>query len=117
MQITDPELIYQLGRAYQRVAADATTRLSTAKPNQARMHQLLAENYATQGKREEAMKSYRAALAADSKLAGSHLGIAILHMQADNAAEAITELSEELKISPESAVAQELKRRLEAQRR
>jgi predicted Zn-dependent protease len=117
LPLADPEMIYQLGRAYQRVAAEASARLSTAKPNQARMHQFLAENYATQGKREEAMRSYRAALAADPKLAGSHLGIAILFMQGEQGAEAISELEEELKVAPESAVAKELKRRLEAQRR
>ncbi|PYV22339.1 MAG: hypothetical protein DMG24_17040 [Acidobacteria bacterium] len=76
----DADLLYTLGKAYLRLSARAAEKLGQAGDT-ARVHQMLAENFVTQGKWTEALDEYHAAVTRDPNLRGVHypMGLLLLH--------------------------------------
>ena len=113
MAPNDAEYAYLLGSAYRNTSRWALVRMKEAAPASARVKQLEAEQLAATGDMGKATKRYQDAIAADPKLRGSHLGLAMLYARSGKRAEALSEIDEELKIAPESFVAKQIKRSLE----
>jgi tetratricopeptide (TPR) repeat protein len=104
----DPEYAYQLGVVYRNISRWAFFRMQTAAPGSARVRQIEAEQYAVTGDTARAIRHYQEAIAADPKMPGSHLGLALLHARANRREDAIEEVRKELAIAPESAIAMHL---------
>ena len=105
----EPEYAYQLGLAYQYLSKSAFEKLLSGAPQSARAHQLLAEQLARMGRNDKAIAAFQRALAADPKLEGTHLALAMIYLQSGKQAEALTEIDEELKIAPHSIAAKQIK--------
>jgi tetratricopeptide (TPR) repeat protein len=105
----EPEYAYQLGLAYQYLSKSAFEKLLAAAPQSARAHQLVGEQLARMGRNEKAVDAFQRALAADPKLEGTHLALAVIYLQSGKPAEALVEIDEELKIAPESVAAKQIR--------
>jgi tetratricopeptide (TPR) repeat protein len=103
------EYAYQLGVAYQNLSKWAFERMRTIAPTAARTEQMLGEQYSIGGETDKAIAAYRKAIAADPKLAGSHLALAVAYLRAGKRDDAKTEIDKELEIAPESAVAKQVR--------
>lgn len=112
----DSEYAYQLGHTYMKLSDWCIRKIVRIAPDSARVHQMLAENRDAQGRTGEAVREYLKAAAADPKLAGIHLALAQIHLQEGKLDEARVEIERELAIVPESAMALELKRKLDSTR-
>jgi tetratricopeptide (TPR) repeat protein len=104
----EAEYAYQLGLAYQNLSKWAFERMRTIAPSSARTGQILAEQYSVRGEIDKAVAAYNNAIAADPKLAGSHLALAILYLRAGKREDAKIEIDRELEIAPESAMAKQV---------
>ena len=109
----NPEYAYELGVAYRNISQSAFLRVKEKAPESARFKQMEAEQLAAIGSVDLAIRRYRDAVAADPKLPGSHLGMAVLHLRSGRKPEALAEIAKELEITPESAVAKQIKASLE----
>jgi len=105
----DSEYAYELGAVYQNLSKWAFERLQSLAPNGARTQQMLGEQYGIAGEREKAIRAFRQAIAADPKLAGSHLALAVIYAQLGKRTEALAEIDQELAISPQSAAARQIR--------
>jgi tetratricopeptide (TPR) repeat protein len=112
----DPELRYQLGRAYLRLAQWSYERIRAIDPKSARLSQALGRELAEQGKIDDAIVAFAEAGARDPKLAGVHLTLAQLLASRQRWDEAIAALDKELAISPGNPVVVDFKARLQAAR-
>lgn len=101
----DPDLVYYLAEAHERLARQLVARLRQEAPDSARARQLAAEAFAAAGNRDAAEKEYRAALAARSDLRGLHLALGELFLDAGDYAGAEPEFRAEAALAPGSAVA------------
>jgi tetratricopeptide (TPR) repeat protein len=108
----DPEFAYQLGTVYQNLSKWAFDRMQTLAPQGARTQQILGEQYNITGEHEKAIAAFRKAIAADPKVAGSHLALAMIYMQLGKRSDAVGEVDQELAIAPQSAVARQLRQSL-----
>jgi len=70
---------------------------------------MLGEQYGVAGEREESVRAFRQAIAADPKLAGSHLALAVIYAQLGKRTEALAEIDQELAIAPQSAAARQVR--------
>lgn len=104
------EYAYELGVAYRSLSKWAFERMQTAAPGSARTEQMLGEQYSIGGETAKAVAAYNRAIAADPRLAGSHLALAIIHLRAGKRDDAKSEIDKELQIAPESAIAKEVRR-------
>lgn len=111
----DPEATYQLGRAYLRLSEWAMQSLHDVDPGSARIYQALGHNYRVQGRPELAVRAFERAAQADPRLPEIHLALAQIYVEQKNWASARAEIEKELAIVPESAGAQALRRRIEAE--
>ena len=105
----EPEYAYQLGLAYQYLSKWAFERMHSTAPQSARVQQMLGEQLAVMGKQEKAIAAFQRAAAADPKLQGSHLALAMIYMQSGKRDEALAELDRELQIAPESVAAKQMR--------
>ncbi len=105
----DPEYAYQLGAVYQNISKWAFNRMQEQAPQGARTQQMLGEQYSIAGEREKAIGAFHQAIAADPKLAGSHLALAMIYMQLGKRTDALAEIGQELAIAPQSAVARQVR--------
>jgi predicted Zn-dependent protease len=112
----DPELLYQLGRAYLQLAQWSYQRIRAIDPKSARLSQALGRELAEQGRVDEAIVAFAEAGARDPKLAGVHLTLAQLLASKERWDEAIAALDKELAIAPGNPVVLDLKARIQAAR-
>ena len=106
---SEPEYAYQLGLAYQHLSKWAFERMYAKAPNSARAQMKLGEELAAMGRQEKAIEAFENAIAADPKLQGPHLALAVIHLQAGKKDEALAEIDRELEIAPESVAAKQLR--------
>jgi Tfp pilus assembly protein PilF len=108
----NPEYLYQLGRAYQKLAAWSLGDLIKLNPGSARVAQAKAENYQAQGQMDLAIRSYQRAAQLDPELPGIHLALGQIYLEQEKPEEARKEVQLELGIVPESVSARALEKKL-----
>jgi tetratricopeptide (TPR) repeat protein len=103
----DPNVYYYLGEAYTDLKVATIQRLRDANPSSYRLHQILAENYASVHKKQEAVEEYRQVLKLQPALPGVQYELA--RLLADSAPEEARRfLEQELTIDPEHYLAKSL---------
>lgn len=105
----EPEYAYQLGTAYKHMSKWAFDRMQTVAPQSARVQLMLGEQYSVAGEHDKAESAFLKAIAADPKLEGSHLALAIVYLQTGKRDQALSETNKELAVAPESAVAKQVR--------
>jgi len=106
----DPDVLYAAGQLYAKLSSELYLRLMKVAPNSPRSYQVMGSAAAADGNWKGAIDAYRQSLQLEPTMQGLHLQIAILlltHSPDPNAwQQALTELSEELKVDPTSAEAE-----------
>lgn len=105
----EPEYAYQLGVAYRSLSKWAFERVRTLAPESARMQQMLGEQHSIAGDPVKAIAAFERAAAADPKLPGSHLAMAVLYLRQNQRDQARAEIDKEIEIAPDSAVAKQVR--------
>jgi len=105
----DAEYAYELGVVYRNLSKAAFEHMQSTAPQSARVQQMFGEQYAVAGDTGKAIAAYERAAAADPKLAGSHLALAVIYLRARKGDQALAEIDKELAIAPESAVARQVR--------
>lgn len=108
----DPEFVYQLGKAYMRLAGWCSEEIEKINPGSARLHQSMANSYVQQGENERAIESLKRAIQADPKLPELHLALAQLYQQQGKVPEAVEQIDLELALVPNSLAALTMKESL-----
>lgn len=103
----DVEILYSLGQTYLLLAANSFQKIATVSPTSYRVHQILADSLAQQGKYQEAIREYRLALEQKPDLPGIHYQIGLLYRMYENTPAsdsiALQEFESELRINPNDA--------------
>lgn len=103
----DVEILYSLGQTYLQLAAKSFQQIATVSPQSYRVHQILADSLAQQGKYQEAIREYRWALDQKPDLPGIHYQIGLLYRMYENTpagdSVALQEFESELRINPYDA--------------
>ena len=103
----NPDAYYYLGEAYTDLKVDAIQRLRVANASSYRLHQILAESYASTHRREEAVEEYRQVLELRPELPGVRFELA--RLLTDSAPEKARALLErELRLDPDHFAAKSL---------
>jgi tetratricopeptide (TPR) repeat protein len=76
LEPTNVEIIYAAYRVYSDLADESKLSLSVVGPKSAQVHQMMAHELAREGKTDEAIANYRAALAINPALPGLHFELA-----------------------------------------
>jgi tetratricopeptide (TPR) repeat protein len=100
----DVDVLYDLGQVHLQLATHAFGRIAAVAPQSYRVHQVIAEMYARQGRYQAAIREYRKALEQRPDLPGAHYEIGLLYLIYNNNEEgqeaARQEFEEELKLNP-----------------
>lgn len=102
----DPDVLYELAEFYTRMWTQTADELISTHPESYRVHQLAAEVSEAQGNLAQAIRQYRAALAANPKLPQMHYRIGQLLLRSggeDADTKAMEEFRAELALNPQSA--------------
>lgn len=103
----DPDISYMLGKAYLRLAAAAAEKLGAAG-NHPRARQMMAETFINQGKFQEAIEEYRAALALSPESADVHFALGLLLLRDNQIEEGERHLATSSELMPNDERAREL---------
>ena len=112
----EPEYSYQLGKALTKLSGWSYQQVSKVNPRSARLQQVLGQEYAVQGKYDQALAAFQKAAEFDPKLPEIHLAIALLCLELKKLDEAQTAIELELSLVPESKAALDTKAKIEAAR-
>lgn len=100
----DVDVLYSLGQTHLQLAAESFRKIALSDPESYRVHQILAESLARQGRYRDAILEYKLALERKPDLAGLHYQIGLLFWaNEENPAgqnAALEEFERELKINP-----------------
>jgi len=106
----DPEVLYNSGRLFGNFAFLSMEKLAQEAPDSIWRHEAAAEAYESQGANDLAIREFREVLARDPQHAGIHfrLGRTLLarsraNSSAEDAAEAVKQFQQELKLDPSNA--------------
>lgn len=103
----DPDVLYRSAELYTRLWTQAATELIAKHPDSYRVHQLAGEVYEAQGKTDQAIREYKAALEENSRLPQMHYRLGQLYLREGGAnidQIAMGEFNAELATDPQSAV-------------
>src|SRR5229473_2490237 len=100
LQPKEADLLYLLGRAYERLGKQEVAHLTKIAPGSARSEQLLAESYASSTEWPSAVIHFQNALAASPDGAGLHAELGEVLLRAGKVNQAIREFDEELRRDP-----------------
>ncbi len=98
-----------IGRDVSQYSKSAFEKIQRLGPGSARAQQLLGEQYSISGDLSNALSAFRQAAAADPRLAGTHLAMAVLLLRQDKREQALSEIDKELEIAPESVIAKQVR--------
>lgn len=100
LQPQNVDLLYLLGRAYERLGKEEVSQLQKSAPNSARAEQLLAESYAASSEWPSAALHFQNALAAAPDTPGLHVELGEVFLRAGKVSRASQEFEEELRLAP-----------------
>jgi tetratricopeptide (TPR) repeat protein len=101
----DPDLLYYVGEAHNRLSADAFESIRRNHPQSARAQQLLGQEMRNAGNLQAAEKYFRAALALRPDLRGVHYALGDLYVASGDYENAEAEFRAETQTAPGSAAA------------
>lgn len=110
----DAEYAYLLGKALTKLSAWSYQQIVRLEPNAARLHQSLGQEHLVQGKYDLALAAYQRAAQADPNLPEIHLALALIWLELKKFDDALAMIEAELKLVPESKIALETKKKIEA---
>ncbi len=96
----NPDLLFYLGKACGFLSKSSFDRLIQVAPGSARAHQLMGESYQAQQQFGPAEEEFRKALALQPDLAGVHLALGLIKLEAGHVEEAEKEFRAEANLSP-----------------
>lgn len=99
----DPDLLYYLSRAHERLSKRVFDKLMENSPDSARARQLLGEAHAAAGNQNAALNDFRAALALRPDLRTLHFALGELYLGSGDYEAAEREFREEARLAPGSA--------------
>jgi tetratricopeptide (TPR) repeat protein len=103
----DVDLLYSLGQTYLQLSAETFQKMAAIDPQSYRVHQILAESLARQGRYRDALVEYHEALNRKPDTPGLHYQAGMLgwrnELNRTGEEKALHEFEEELKISPYDA--------------
>lgn len=102
LQPADIDLLYLLGRAYERLGGKEVATLQNAAPGSSWSEQLLAEGYSSSSEWSLAVIRFQNALAIAPNQAGLHVGLGEVFLRAGRLDQAAREFEEELRVDPTS---------------
>jgi tetratricopeptide (TPR) repeat protein len=105
----EAEYAYELGVVYRNLSKAAFAHMLSVAPQSARVEQIFGEQYAIAGETGKAVAAYQRAVAADPKLQGSHLALAVIFWREQKRDEALAEVDKELAITPDSTSARQVR--------
>jgi tetratricopeptide (TPR) repeat protein len=108
------EYSYRLGKDLAELSAWCLQKIRRTNPDSARLHQALGQEYALQGKYEQALAAYEQAARSDPKMPELHLGLALMLLRLNRFDEALQQVEIELRLVPESKLAADTKARIMA---
>lgn len=109
----DTDILYMLGKGYLRLSIAPAEKLGLAGDHP-RAHQMLAENFANQGKFKEAIDEYRAALSRGLKIPAVYYALGLLLVHEGQVAEGQQHLAAAVKMSTNNESARDLLERSRA---
>jgi len=110
----EPEYSYQLGTAWAKLSGWSYGQITKIKPNSARLHQALGQDYVMQEKYDLAMAAYQQAGQSDPKMPEIHLAMSLIWFELKEFDKASAEIDLELKLVPESKAAVDAKTKIDA---
>jgi Flp pilus assembly protein TadD len=109
----EPEYSYQLARAWTQLSGWSYQQIQHVNPKSARLQQALGQEYAIQQKYDLALQAYRRAAALDPQLPEVHLAIAVILLELKKFDEALSEITLEQQLVPQSKSAGEIRAQIE----
>ena len=109
----EPEYSYQLARAWTQLSGWSYQQIQHVNPKSARLQQALGQEYAIQQKYDLALQAYRRAAALDPQLPEVHLAIAVILLELKKFEEALSEITLEQQLVPQSKSAGEIRAQIE----
>jgi tetratricopeptide (TPR) repeat protein len=106
------EYSYRLGKDLAELSVWCLQEIRRTNPDSARLHQALGQEYALQGKYEQALAAYEQAARSDPKMPELHLGLALMLLRLNRFDEALQQVKIELSLVPESKIAADTKARI-----
>jgi tetratricopeptide (TPR) repeat protein len=106
------EYSYRLGKDLTELSAWCLQEIRRTNPDSARLHQALGQEYALQGKYEQALAAYAHAVRSDPTMPELHLGLALILLQLKRFDDALQQIEIEINLIPESKIAAETKARI-----
>jgi tetratricopeptide (TPR) repeat protein len=99
LQPNNVDLLYLLGRTYERLGKDEVSTIQRLAPKSSRAEQLLAESYATSNQWPSAVIHFQNALAASPNTSGVHVELGEVFLRAGKLRQAIEEFEAELQMN------------------
>jgi Flp pilus assembly protein TadD len=110
----EPEYSYRLARAWTRLSGWSYQQIQQVSPKSARLQQALGQEYTIQEKYDLALNAYHRAAALDPKLPEVHLALAVILLEIKKFDEALSEITLEQRVVPQSKSAAEARAKIEA---
>jgi tetratricopeptide (TPR) repeat protein len=100
LQPRDPDMLYLLGHAYEKLGKQEVGRLDKAAPSSSWSEQLLAESYSSSSEWSFAVIRFQNALALSPNRPGLHVRLGEVYLHAGRLHQAAQEFEQELRINP-----------------
>ena len=109
----EPEYSYRLAQAWTKLSGWSYQQIQQVDPKSARLQQALGQEYAIQEKYDLALNAYHRAAALDPKLPEVHLALAAILLEMKKFDEALSEITLEQQMVPQSKSAAEIRAKIE----
>jgi len=109
----EPEYSYRLALAWTKLSGWSYQQIQQVNPKSARLQQALGQEYAIQEKYDLALNAYHRAAALDPKLPEVHLALAVILLEMKKFDEALSEITLEQQLVPQSKSAAEIRAKIE----
>jgi Flp pilus assembly protein TadD len=109
----EPEYSYRLAQAWTKLSGWSYQQIQKINPKSARLQQALGQEYAIQEKYDLALNAYHRAAALDPKLPEVHLALAAILLEMKKFDEALSEITLEQQLVPQSKSAAEIRAKIE----
>ena len=109
----EPEYSYRLAQAWTKLSGWSYQQIQQVNPTSARLQQALGQEYAIQEKYDLAVNAYHRAAALDPKLPEVHSALAAILLELKKFDEALSEITLEQQLVPQSKSAAEIRAKIE----